>query len=117
MRQLEALSKMGELSPGTVAAGAAGGIGAYALAHSILNPTIAMQEEAVRRAASSLTKTKMIPLAVGAIGALLIGMLAASKARRDERAKMQQQAYPHGGQGYVRGEQVAPNTPESLWYQ
>jgi hypothetical protein len=127
MRQLEMLAKMAE-SPRTnegtgsmafpVLAGGAGGIGAYALMRNILKPTLMAQEETLRRATAALTKTKMVPLVAGALGALIIGTLAAQKARNDERRKIQWEMAaranapynrPGGSQGFSPHEQVGVN--------
>ncbi len=101
-----------------VVAGGAGGVGAYMLLRKMLQPTIHAQEETVRRATAALTKTKMMPLVAGALGALIIGTLAAQKARNDERKKIQYEMamqsnrmYQQNPMGYNMGEQVRINGP------
>jgi len=82
-----------------IAGGAAGGVGGYALGSKVLNPLIKMREATIRtqmakgeKVLEGMARTrKMAPLVAGAISALLLATLVASKAKKNEREKIERE--------------------------
>jgi len=97
--------------------GGAAGIGAMALTHSIMEKSLNAKRQLLDNAMRDYAKTRSVPLIAGAITALLVGSMVASKMRSQQNRPtpftptqaLQQQ------QGFFPGERVQFGQPQSIY--
>jgi hypothetical protein len=128
-------SKTADILPWLLGGGA--GVGGYAATKKYIDPLLANQEQNLQqllrlldstaeknplnRALAILKKTrKRAPVAVGAVTALLVGTIAAKKAREDERERMQHYVEKgvtpeYSRTGYIPSQQVGYGSPEAFY--
>lgn len=86
MRGIQKIAERSWTSPEVLTGGAAG-IGAMALTNSLMQGSIAAKEQAFKAALGNYASARSAPLIAGAVTALLVGAMVASKMRRgDEEA-------------------------------
>jgi hypothetical protein len=111
---MRGIQKLAEIDSSTLAGGAAG-IGAAALTSTLMQGSIAAKEQALRAALGSYAKAKSAPLIAGAVTALIVGAMVASKMRAREKAQIvpftpQQAMFQQ--QGFYPGERTHIGVPQ-----
>jgi len=123
MRELEKLAFL-DAGVSPLIAGAAGGLGGYALGKGVINPILERQRQSIiskmLRGEDILKKLEKgkaaAPVAAATIGALLLAAIAANRAKKQERQRIQDyllynQLRESDMQGFARGEEVGYGDP------
>jgi hypothetical protein len=110
----------------TLIAGGAGGIGGYLAGEHVVSPLLRDREKGIEREIAEKERTlgrwrtarRYTPIALAALGAVALASLAAKRARKDERGKIQMQMmaghlqpYDQTGAGYGAADQVQMGAP------
>ena len=101
-------------NPVTLAGGAAG-LGTMALIHSIMDNSLAAKKQVLDKALGDYAKAKSVPLLAGAITALLVGAMVASKVRAQQSrvVPFTPSQAQFQSQGFLPGERTQVGRPQS----
>lgn len=123
MRQLEKIAFL-DAGLGPLLGGALGGAGGYALGKGVINPLLEHKKRSIinkmlsgEELISKLDKGKTVaPIAAATIGALLLAALAANRAKKQERERLQdmllyQQVQQGDMQGFSPDQQISFGSP------
>ena len=103
---MRGIQKVAEIDPALVAGGAAG-VGAYALTGALTRGAAEAQRIAMEKAIKDYAVTKSTPLIAGAVTALIVGAMVASKMRaKAQQPTISPQQAMFQRQGFLPGEQV-----------
>lgn len=104
---MRGIQKLAELGTTAILGGGAAGLGAYALANSMTRGTAEIQRKAMEKAIETYAKTRATPLVAGAITALIVGAMVASKIKsRAQQPTVTPQQAMYQRQGFLPGEAV-----------
>lgn len=104
---MRGIQKIAEFSAPALLGGGAAGLGAYALTNALTRGAAEAQRLAMTQAIGTYAKTKSAPLLAGAVTALLVGAIVASKMReKAQQPTVTPQRAMYQRQGFNPGEIV-----------
>lgn len=113
---MRGIQKVAEFDSSLLMGGAAG-LGTYALTNALTRGAAEAQRQTMNQAIGAYAKTKSAPLIAGAVMALIVGAMVASKARSEaQRPTVTPQRVAFQRQGFLPGN-IVPFPAGHSYYQ